>query len=90
MYDADAIFAINFEQLATATDRLLLRKGRLPKYRPSLPSLAPRGPLARGSHPRIEQTVVGRSAAASHSQVFAISIVIPTLFGIAVGLAALL
>jgi hypothetical protein len=35
MYDADAIEAINFEQLVTMTDRLLLRGSRLPKRRPS-------------------------------------------------------
>ena len=35
MYDVDAIEAINFEQLATVTDRLLFRGGRLPKRRPS-------------------------------------------------------
>jgi hypothetical protein len=90
MYDADAIEAINFEQLATATDRLLLRRGRLPRYRPSLPSLAPLGPLARGSHPRIEQIATVRTPAASHAQVFACSVVIPTLVGLAIGLAALL
>jgi hypothetical protein len=32
MHALDAIEAINFEQLATATDRLLLRRGRLPKH----------------------------------------------------------
>ena len=96
MYDADAIEAINFEQLATATDRLLLRRGRLPRYRPSLPPLAPLGPLgplgplARGSHPRFEQTATVRTPAASHAQVFACSVVIPTLVGLAIGLAALL
>jgi hypothetical protein len=34
MHDIDAIEAINFEQLATVTDRLLLR-GRVAKRRPS-------------------------------------------------------
>lgn len=34
MYDADAIEAINFEQLATITDRLLLRHGRRPSRLP--------------------------------------------------------
>jgi len=104
MYDADAIEAINFEQLATATDRLLLRGGRGSKRRLSVPSLVPHGPLARGSAPYIEQTVVVRSApaprisqaevtrstAAPKAQVFAITVVIPTLIGIAVGLAAML
>ena len=118
MYDADAIEAINFEQLATVTDRLLLRGGHLSKRRPSVPSLVPHGPLARGSAPYLEQTVVvrptaaprieqavvahpvaaphieqaavARSNAAPKAQVFAITVVIPTLVGIAVGLAAML
>ena len=118
MYDADAIEAINFEQLATVTDRLLLRGGRVSKRRPSVPSLVPHGPFARGSAsyieqtvvvrpvaaarieqaavvrpvaaPHIEQAAVARSSQAPKAQVFAITVVIPTLVGIAVGLAALL
>ena len=118
MYDADAIEAINFEQLATVTDRLLLRGAHVSKRRPSVPSLVPHGPLARGSAPYIEQTVVvrpvatphieqttivrpdatphieqtavARSTAAPRAQVFAVTVVIPTLVGIAVGLAAML
>jgi hypothetical protein len=98
MYDADTIEAINFEQLATATDRILLRGGRMSKRRPSIPSLVP---LVRGSQPHIEQTVRGsqpriaptmvvRAAKASRPQMFAMTVVIPTLVGIAVGLAAML
>lgn len=49
MYDADEIEAINFEQLATPTDRLLLRGSRMSKRRPSTPSVA----LAHSSQPRI-------------------------------------
>jgi len=104
MYDADAIEAINFEQLATVTDRLLLRGSHVSKRRLSVPSLVPHGPLARGSAPYIEQTVVARPVAAAdieqiavarstqapRAQVFAITVVIPTLVGIAVGLAAML
>jgi hypothetical protein len=104
MYDADAIEAINFEQLATVTDRLLLRGAYVSKRRPSVPSLVLHRPLARGSAPyieqtmvvrpvaapRIEQTAVARSNAAPKAQVFAITVVIPTLVGIAVGLAAML
>ncbi len=104
MYDADAIEAINFEQLATVTDRLLLRGGHGSKRRPSVPSPVPHGPLARGSAPYIEQTVVAhpppaprvdqaavtRATTAPKGQVFAITVVIPTLVGIAVGLAAML
>ena len=41
MYDVDAIEAINFEQLVTVTDRLLLRKGRVPKRRPSTARIGP-------------------------------------------------
>ena len=104
MYDADAIEAINFEQLATVTDRLLLRGSHVSKRRPSVASLVPHGSLARGSALYIDQIVVVRSSAASHIdqvavdrftaapkvQVFAITVVIPTLVGIAVGLAAML
>src|SRR5512140_1533309 len=104
MYDADAIEAINFEQLATVTDRLLLRGRHVSKRRPSVPSLVLHGPLARGSAPYIEQTVVvrpapvpriepaavARSTQAPRAQVFAVTVVIPTLVGIAVGLAAML
>ena len=96
MYDADALEAINFEQLATVTDRLLFRRDSMPKHRPSVLSF---GPLARGSQPYIEQphielpieqTVVIRSVTASRAQVFAVTIVIPVLAGVALGLAALL
>lgn len=90
MYDADAIEAINFEQLATATDRLLLRRGQLAKHRPSISSLVPPTRLARGSHAHIEQSNVRRPAPSSHSQMFAITVVLPTLVGIAAGLAAML
>lgn len=90
MHDADAIEAINFEQLATVTDRLLLRGGQVSRRPPTEPSLAPPvplGPLARGSHVYLEGV---RPAPAPHPQVFAITVVIPTLVGIALGLATLL
>ena len=56
----DTIASINREQLATASDRLLLR-GRVWKHRPPTRSVAPRGsspaiphgPLAEGSQPQI-------------------------------------
>ncbi len=54
MYDVDAIEAINFEQLVTVTDRLLLR-GRLPKRRPSTNRITPWLPDA------VERTVVTRA-----------------------------
>ena len=41
MYDVDAIEAINFEQLVTVTDRLLFRRGPLPKGRPSTNRIGP-------------------------------------------------
>jgi hypothetical protein len=158
MYDADAIEAINFEQLATITDRLLLR-GRAADHWPRIPSLvmsparaasatqavmarsaraartmqavvapsaraasAPR-PVARGSQPRIawephppvipasappeldERTIVDRtppqlehtmvvrassSPSSRRAQVVVMTVVIPALFGIVAGLAALL
>jgi hypothetical protein len=113
MLDADAIEAINFEQLATATDRLLLRGGAASKRRPTSsskrrplsPSL-PRAARTSSAHdsslssiPRLtaadladdaqyEPTVVVPPA--TQAQVFAFTIVIPTLVGIAVGFAALL
>jgi hypothetical protein len=90
MHDADAIEAINFEQLATVTDRLLLRNGRVSKRRPSRPSLAPVAPLARGSHPHIAQPAAVRPRSTSHTQMFALTVVIPTLVGVALGLASLL
>ncbi len=121
MYDADDIEAINFEQLATATDRLLLRgavahRGRRgrhaapPVARDLYPRMVSFEPTARGSQPRItpptapvargsqplmtppgEPTLQMRAQPSSlRTQVFAVTVVIPTLVGIAVGLAALL
>lgn len=46
MYNLDAIETINFEQLATATDRLLLHRGRVPKHRPAQRPLRPAAPAA--------------------------------------------
>lgn len=51
MYDADAIEAINFEQLVTVTDRLLLRRGRPSKRRISTSRIGP-------SLEAIERTVI--------------------------------
>ena len=130
MTDIATIEAINSEQLATATDRLLLR-GRVSKQRPSTRSLSPlargayaqltaqvprapyvqhapqpsKAPLARGSQPRIvirpsqtlqviplayERTVPARKAGAALTQVAAVVLAVPTLVGLAVGIAALL
>lgn len=60
MHRIDAIESINREQLATASDRLLLR-GRVSRQRSRTQWVAPRGsvpeiphgPLAEGSQPRI-------------------------------------
>ena len=152
MYDVDTLEAINAEQLATATDRLLFRADKISRRRPIVPSLAPSAQLARGTQPHIvvparhsqpylsrlacgsqphivvraqgsqprivvpadgsqdiatedtvahtpargsqsqlERTVVVRPRAQrSGMQVFAVTVVIPALVGIAVGLAALL
>jgi hypothetical protein len=112
MYDADAIEAINFEQLATITDRLLLRgnrssrDGHAPKDRYSIPSLAHARHarvIARGSQPHLEAPTVMVTALptpvvvsappavpAPRAQWFAVTVVIPTLVGIALGLAAML
>ena len=53
MYDPVAIETINFEQLATATDRLLLYRGQVPQHRPSTKQI---GPGADGP----ERTVIVR------------------------------
>jgi len=118
MHDADTIEAINREQLATATDRLLLRGGRLSKHRPSTRSLSAhaRGswahltqpaPVVRGLQPQIARSAVVARASRSleipeyehtvparrrtaYTQMFAITVTIPTLVGLALGLAALL
>jgi hypothetical protein len=60
MHDIDTIESINREQLATPSDRLLLR-GRVSRQRPRPQWAAPRGsspaiphgPLGEGSQPRI-------------------------------------
>lgn len=70
MYDADAIEAINFEQLVTVTDRLLLRRGRVPKRRPSTARIGPapqleaaeRTVIIHARRPAIDVTVVLSSA----------------------------
>jgi hypothetical protein len=105
MHDADAIEAINFEQLVTVTDRLLLR-GTGSKRRPSSPSLARASsstipvvsrtpvspPAARGIAAGCEHTMIVRPlpARGSRAQLLAVTVMIPALVGIALGLAALL
>jgi hypothetical protein len=83
MYDVDAIEAINFEQLATVTDRLLLRRGRVSKRRPSTSRIGP----VYVPEP-IEKTIVMRvprnqhhaaKLAALGSVLFAIALFVATL-----------
>lgn len=66
MYDADAIEAINFEQLATVTDRLLLRRGRPSKHRISTKRIGPAMAMLVTAPPdrasASEQTVFVRAA----------------------------
>jgi hypothetical protein len=69
MYDADAIEAINFEQLVTVTDRLLLRRGRPSKRRistarigPSLDALERTVIIQRPQRTAVDATVVLSSA----------------------------
>jgi len=59
MYDLDAIETINFEQIATATDRLLLVGARRRRVQ-TTPTAGV--PLARGSAPRLaDKTLVIRT-----------------------------
>ena len=155
MYDADALEAINAEQLVTPTDRLLLRGGQMSRRRRSARSFAtgsqphivieqfgqgsqpdiaiarfaqgshptppsrvaqpyleyvtkPRAPSsqpeqhiavavepasarpARRSNAQRERTAIIRRAGAPGAQMLAMTVVIPALVGIVVGLAALL
>ena len=110
MQSADAIEAMNFDQLATATDRLLIRSRRASKRwigeppRRAQPGLAyadtvparvsyaqpvPATRIARTAHDP-ERTVIVRPPEASPAHVFAITVVIPMLVCIAVGLATML
>jgi hypothetical protein len=93
MHDAASIESINCEQLVTATDRWLVRAGRGSGRRPSSPS--PAGfalppSLARGSQMNIERTIAMRPARKLHAPSIALGVAIPSLFGIACGLVALL
>ena len=120
MHNADAIEAINFDQLATATDRLLVRSRRASKrwagepprtvqpgiaYADTVPArvsyaqpvpatrIAPSTQfrrLGRLVQSDLERTIIVRQTEASPTQVFAITVVIPTLVGIAIGLATML
>ncbi len=91
MRDADTIEAINREQLVTATDRLLIRGGRPAKYRPTVLAAASfmydwRTSTART---RVDSRALKRSRGL-RSPVLAISLALPSLFGIGLGIAALL
>ena len=111
MYDADAIEAINADQIATVTDRLLLHgdllarrrlnpqsfaRGSQPRIdRPARHTPTPQHAIAHASEPpyrgpqAYEHTAIMRTTS-SYAQVFAVTVVIPTLVGVAVGLAAML
>jgi hypothetical protein len=58
MQDLEAIEAINFEQLATATDRLLLHRGRVPRHRTGPSPIVPVAPVPVEDAP--ERTVIVR------------------------------
>jgi len=143
MYDADALEAINVDQLVTPTDRLLLRGGQMSRRRRPARSFATGSQphivierfaqgsqphivierLAQGSQPdlaiarlaqgtqpgvvvavetasarpartrgaeRRERTAIIRSVGTTGAQMFAMTVVIPALVGVVVGLAALL
>jgi hypothetical protein len=90
MHDTDTIGAINREQLATATDRLLIRGRRPAKYRPTVPSAA----FVYDCQSSTEYTLVDRRAPKRSrglwSPVLATSQALLSLFGIGLALAALL
>ena len=76
MHDADAIEAINFEQLATATDRLLVLGLRVSRRRPSVPSLVSSANAAvrvRGSRPAIASAAAVARARAARRQAAALA-----------------
>ena len=102
MYDVDAIEAINFEQLATVTDRILLRARYGGLKRRS--TTGPFSTLARGTQPHLtldpyektyvpprdEEDTIVTPPPPSRTHSIATTIVLPTLLGILVGLAAML
>ncbi|HZJ67321.1 MAG TPA: hypothetical protein VFD36_27625 [Kofleriaceae bacterium] len=130
MYDADALEAINVDQLVTPTDRLLLRGGQMSRRRRPARSFATGSQphivierFAQGSQPDLaiarlapgtqpgvvvdvetasapparkrgaqqrEHTAIIRSVGTTGAQMFAMTVVIPALVGVVVGLAALL
>jgi len=52
MHDLEAIETINIEQLATATDRLLLHRGQVPRHRPDTQPISPARTMIVRSHRR--------------------------------------
>ncbi len=77
MYDLTAIESINVEQLATATDRLLLR-GRFTKRRPSTASFAR---IERPTPSPVTGTGHGRlKAMALMVSMFTMAMLVTTLF----------
>jgi len=90
MHDADTIEAINREQLVTATDRLLIRGGRPAKYRPTVPSAAFKYDWQSSSARTVVDRRAPKRSRGLRSPVLAISLAVPSLFGIGLGIAALL
>lgn len=101
MHDANSIESINCEQLVTATDRWLIRNSRGPVPRAAsfrtaahdaatLHARAPRPARDRHGDPRFERTATMRTALRLHAPSLAIGVAIPSLFGIAAGITAML
>jgi hypothetical protein len=91
MHDIDAIEAINFEQLATVTDRLLLR-GRVTRRRLSTNKILVRPEaFARGTLPHIPPATAATATAAAKPVRFPTSLAVLTgLTAIAASLATML
>jgi hypothetical protein len=90
MRDADAIEAINREQLVTATDRLLIRGGRPGKYRPTVPAASFMYDWRTSTARTRVDTRAQKRSRGLRSPVLAISMALPALFGIGFCIAALL
>jgi hypothetical protein len=79
MYDVDAIEAINFEQLVTVTDRLLLRQGRGSKRRLSTSRIGP-PPVVEAAAERTQIVHLPRRAAVDATVVLSSAILTILLF----------
>jgi len=90
MRDADPIAALNREQLVTATDRLLIRGGRPANYRPMVLSAAFMYDWQSSTPRALVDRRAPKRSRGSRSSVLAISLALPSLFAIGLGIAALL